>query len=295
MIEQQHRDFFLNNVLRVDRSLGITDNEIESIVFPLKDYKIINVLGKGANGLVFKICSTKNSKKFYAAKVNYLSSSKSEKASCNEFILQSLFAKYNIAPKLYNTYVVKCNFKNHNIKLVVSRMELIIGTVENYIEAGLDVKNLFSAFECLLKKKYILEYPFPFLHGDMHTNNIAILSDGKTLAFIDFGWAQMRPPIFQILDSIPLVSGLKLDKNNKSKQELAQHIMGIYEKLFNIKLEYSRYGNHPMDHGYVYTTKKGDMLHSYDWEEDIKIMRYPLPSENQIKKAFPTISPPKVV
>jgi len=294
-MDENIKKFFLSNILGLDVQLGITENEIESILFPLKDYKIVSFLGKGENGLILKVHSIKNPKKIYAVKATYLSNQKGEKASCNEFVIQSLFAKYKMAPKLYSTYIVRCNFKNHDVKLIVSRMEVILGTVENYISAKLDVKHLYSAFECLLKKKYILEYPYPFLHGDMHTNNIAFLSDGKTLGFIDFGWTQQRPPIYQCLDSIPLITGLKMDKNNSQKQTLAKYLMEFYEKFFGIKLEFDRYGLHPIEHVYIYTTKKGDLLHSYDWTENISKMRYPLPSENQIKKAFPKINPPKVV
>lgn len=296
MITAEERDFFIKQVLYI-KDRDISNKELEVLIFPKKDHKIVRVLGKGSGGIVFDVKSLKT-KKHFALKA--IGISKGVDFAMSEFNFQNHLAEYKLAPKVYKTQLIQSIFKGYTIKFVLGIMDIIYCTVNDYIEYGGNPKNLIPAFECLLKKKAILEFETSknkkdtLMHGDMHTGNIIILGDKKTLGFLDFGYSILKPIIFQILDAIPLITSIKYDSRNYDNEGFAKSIINIYKDLFNINMDYKNFKPHPTG-GYMYVTSQNNFLHSYNWEENIGMMRFKLPTANDIRRAFPTLKLPKII
>lgn len=302
MLSNEDIQFFVQKILGLDpKKTKITIDEIEQLLFPRKNMKIVGVYGKGAFGLVLKTRYTDDIKEQgetpnYALRLSRFFKDKDR--SVYEYKIQQTFAEYNMAPKIYHYDVLNTKWQDNNISIVRAVMDPIYDTLNSYLKRGKDIKLLYEPFECLLKKKFLLNYPDPYLHGDTHTENIVLLRDGKTLGFIDFGWSVKAPYLLQILDGIPLITSLKI-YFPETKNTLIAHLLQFYDEFFNVKLNYSQFTNHPLG-GFTY--KVGNQfLHSYNWGVQkipsvTGITRYEgLPFESALYNIFPKIDPPKVV
>lgn len=291
MNTQEQINFFITHILGI-RTVpqNVKFEEIEELLFPQKQYKIIELYGSGTGGMVFKVQDCQN-RQFYALKV--VAFMDSEEKIIEEFKIQEYFSKFNMAPRVYDFDVLKDKFRNISIRIGRCLMDPIQSNIRNYLYKQNNIRKLLKAIKCLMIKKYILGYPESFLHGDMHIDNIVLLKDGKTLGFIDFGFGVQKSSILQILDCIPLVSSIKFSDcgNRKYREQVCKDIIKLYNQMFNIRMEYDAFERHP---GGGYTYKKWNiLLHSYDWIPYRN--RKPLSNEQEIREVFPTIQPPRVV
>jgi len=255
-----------------------------------KEVEILGVYGRGANGLVLKV---KKANKLFAVKLSGVGMSREK--TMKEYDTQKIFAEYNMAPKISDIQIMDYEYKSARASFVRVFMEPIYMTIYNYLREGKDAEKLIEPMKCLIQKKYILEYPKPYLHSDMHFGNIAILKDKKTLGFIDFGMTIHAPAFMQVLDCIPLITSLKFSGVSKAFLEL---LMDYYNKMFRIKLDIKKFdnytetdGNRKVNCGYLYRSN-GIELHSYSWV--VQGDRKPLPTKDQIEAVFPTIKFPRV-
>ena len=304
MINQDDINFFTGNILWFppnDMILNI--NQFYDIIFPQRDFDIIGVYGRGGFGLVLHV-RHKITNRDYALKLLHHNGEDTDR----EFRLQSIFANYNMAPKLHHYEVIVKNKypliinggeRVFDIVFAMALMDPITMTVDKYIFRGGDLKRLYYPFECLIIKKYLLNYPNSLLHGDMHIANIAILKDGKTLGFIDFGWTFDKPSILQVLDCIPLISFLVNDPSKRGIP-LAKFLVKLYNKMFKINLVLNNFTTLKCG-GYTYHDQDtNSFLHSYNWELNrfvndpfMKVVKGHVTIED-LKKVFPKIEPPKV-
>jgi len=287
MLTQQDINFFIHTILRLPRNIEVSYTEMNNLIFPKRKYKIVGVYGSGTFGLILKIKSNSDYRT-YALKLVRATAN-----ALKEFDIQNKFAQYNMAPQLYLSDITEAKFREYNVMFVRAVMDPIRNTVFQYLRSGNSPRKLFYAFECLIKKKFLLDYPFPYLHSDTHVNNIVILKDGKTLGFIDFGLAHHKPAELQILDCIPLIASCKLTLPRTVGEPLTEFLIRFYERMFHVPLVYSNFMEHPSgEGGYAYFVN-GVYLHSYDWQPTQKRQRLIKPSE--LKRVFPTMKLPKVV
>lgn len=280
MLDQEEINFFIEEILSLKRNqLEITPEELQALIFPSDRFVILKLYGKGKNGMVFKIQSREDAN-IYALKIS---------RDLDDYKYQEIFAKYNMAPFIHKVKQVRTKFKGVDITFVKAMMDPIT-TLYAYLKEGNSISKMVNALECLIKKKYILNYPEPYLHGDMHVENVVILKDKKTLGFIDFDWTIRKGPIFQILDCIPLITSIRLSRLSNSGQ-ICESIIEMYNKLFNIKLKLNNFVRHPAN-GYGYRIGP-ILLHSYDWKPSEE--QNPFPLEMDIRSAFPRLVLPKVV
>ncbi len=284
MLTQQDINFFIHIILQLPRNMEISYTEMNSLIFPKKRYRIVGVYGSGTFGLILKIKSNSDYRT-YALKLTRANAN-----ALKEFDIQTRFAEYNMAPQLYLYDVTESRLRGYNVMFVRAVMDPIRNTVYQYLRTGNSPRKLFDAFECLIKKKYLLDYPYPYLHSDMHINNIVILKDGKTLGFIDFGLTHRKPAELQLLDCIPLIASCRLTLPMEA-EPLAKFLIRFYDRMFKVKLELDRFMEHPGG-GYAYFID-GVYLHSYDWMPTSKRNRLIAPSE--LKRLFPKLKLPKVV
>ena len=292
MMSPNDLKYFVEKILGLNpRYTTITQEEIEEIVFPKKNMKILGTYGKGEFGLVLKIQNITNPEQIFALRLSKFV--KDVERSLYEYRIQKKFATYQMAPDVFQFDVLEFMWRNQPFSVVRAMMEPIQITLSQYITNNKNIKQLYSPFECLLKKKFLLNYPNPYLHGDMHIDNIVILKDGKTLGFIDFGWTIKAPFELQILDCIPVITSLKIIFP-QTRNTLIKHLISFYDSFFNVKLNYDYFTNHPLG-GYTYKFKKF-YLHSYNWgvRKVGAITYYGLPSENYLKEAFPTLETPEI-
>lgn len=282
---------FINIVLKQPKTFFLTNTQLEQIIFPENDYRIIDLFGSGNYGIVLAIENKKN-KKIYALKLGKVEENE-QKEALNEFFIQQEFAKYQMAPAIHSYEIQTITINKKNIFWIKAIMDPIRTTVSNFIMSRKDSRLLIEPFECLIKKKYLLKYPNPFLHTDMHLENIAILNDGKTLGFIDFGFTQQFPAIYQILDSITIISDLKrMVKKYIRVNQLIEALISFYDKMFTINLEYNKFSSY--EHGgFIYgVIQDKNFIHSYPFVD--KKLFGPFPSVERIKEFFPTITLPTI-
>jgi hypothetical protein len=255
-----------------------------------KEVEILSVYGKGAQGLVLKV---KKENKLFAVKLSGIRIDREK--TLKEYNTQKIFAEYNMAPKIWDIQIMDYEYKNVRVSFVRVFMDPIYTTIYNYLREGKNAEKLMEPMKCLIQKKYILEYPNPYLHSDMHFGNIAILKDKKTLGFIDFGMTVRAPAFLQVLDCIPLITSLKFSGVSKAFLEL---LIDYYNQMFRIKLDINKFdnymitdGNRKVPSGYLYRSN-GIVLHSYSWVPGGE--RTPLPTKEQLETVFPTIKFPKV-
>jgi hypothetical protein len=287
MITVNEINFFIKTVLGLNpNEFSLTVDEFSHLIFPLGLFKIIGVYGKGQNGLVLQIAS--NLDQVYAMKLSRIRST--EDRTLNEYNIQKHFAEYNMAPTLHKLDVFKTTVKGVRIGFVRAIMDPIYMTMFRYIREGHDPQQLFEPLMCLLKKKYLLRYPKPYLHSDMHIENIVILQDQKTLGFIDFGYTIAKAAELQILDCIPLIGFLK---QSNTSSALLNFSVKFYERMFKIKINLDKFIILPQG-GYGYQLNTGKILHSYNWIPDPTLNRNPLGTLDEIRIAFPTFEAPIV-
>lgn len=294
MINQEEINFFITVVLRLKGVLQLTREEFENLVFPDKDAEILGLYGKGSNALVLKI---KKQDQLHAVKLSGISGNEREK-TLREYNIQKKFAEYNMAPKIIDIQIMDYEYKKIRVNFVRVIMDPIYTTVYKYLRDGRDAMKLIEPMKCLIQKKYILDHPKPYLHSDMHIDNIAILKDKKTLGFIDFGLTVHLPSFMQILDCIPLITSLKFANVSQAFLEL---VIDAYNKMFRIKLDIDKFGeyqvtirdgsNRKKTIGYLYRSE-GIVLHSYNWAPEGE--KIPIPNRDQIETVFPTIKYPRV-
>lgn len=273
--------------------------ELNELIFPTRKYRIIGCYGKGANGVIFQIESLERNM-VYALKTVSRKDFRSDEHAVREFQVQKEFAKFNMAPQVHSMEIRNVVVRGLPVQFVQVIMDPIYSTLYQFmIRNQENRKELISALLCLIRKKFLLKYPKPFLHSDMHFNNIVVLKDKKTLGFIDFGFSDQKPALLQVLDAIPLVASLK-DVASKSDPKLKKYfeafvhdVIRLFDKFFNIHFELNRFELIP-NVGYQYRPSKDISLHSYNWVPNPKQDRPPLPTEEDIRKVFPTIMLPRV-
>lgn len=290
MITSTEINFFIDTVLGLNRqTFSLTVDEFNDLVFPSKLFRMVGVYGKGKNGLVLQIKSAENGET-YALKLTRLKST--DERTLAEYKIQQDFAKYKMAPEIHKINIYRSTVKGVEIGFVRAIMDPIHKTIYQYLKEHNDPTKLFEPMMCLIKKKYILKYPHPYLHSDLHIDNVVILNDKKTLGFIDFGMTVRKPAKFQILDCIPLITFLEGDRmqNLPEGKKLSQFLIGFYNKMFNVKMVASGFTRHPGG-GYAYVSGNY-MLHSYDWAPGG--LRNAFPKETELRLAFPTFKAPIV-
>jgi hypothetical protein len=290
MITPIEINFFIDTVLGLNhQTFSLTVNEFNDLVFPSKLFRMIGVYGKGKNGLVLKIKSIENGET-YALKLTRLKDN--DDRTLAEYKIQQDFAKYKMAPEIHKINIHRTQLKGFDLGFVRAIMEPIHMTILQYLKERNDPVKLFQPLMCLIKKKYLLKYPTPYLHSDLHIDNMVILNDKKTVGFIDFGLTTRKPAKFQILDCIPLIAFLEGDRaqNLPEGKKLSQFLIAFYNRMFNVKMVASGFTRHPGG-GYAYVTGKY-MLHSYDWAPGG--VRNAFPKETELRLAFPTFKPPIV-
>jgi len=292
---------FCTRVLKVDWPL--TGREMNELIFPERRFWVDGYIGKGAHGLVLSVQSLDDNRS-YAVKLYNTRNYPSDDAALREFQIQRQFATYNMAPRVHQMDIRRMEFRNQRFKFARVIMERWQedSLQDLLVKSKVEPRKLLVAFECLLKKKFLLNYPHPFLHSDMHSHNIKLAKDNKTLGFIDFGMTVQKPALLQLLDVIPLVSSL-LEAASKPQftaaqravlQSFAEGVLKIYNRFFHVRLELDRFEVHPTGQGYQYRTPSNTILHSYDWPVNSALQRVALPTEADIREAFPTIDPPTV-
>lgn len=281
MLKKDEINFFIVRVLNLPNTLQISINDLNALIFPKKRYRIDGVYGYGEYGLILRVKSNFDNET-YAIKL-----AKASAYSLKEFDIQKTFANYNMAPKLYLYDITEGTIKGFNVVFTRAVMDPITTTLFQYLRSGKSRKKLFYPIECLMKKKYLLGLPNPYLHGDMHCNNIVILKDGRTLGLIDFAWTTRKAPMLQILDCIPLITSCL---NVPNTRDLCLYMIEMYKRMFNIKLDIKNFTT-LQGGGYAYN-RDGYLLHSYDWTATKN--RSSLPTVSIIKQLFPMIKVPKV-
>jgi tRNA A-37 threonylcarbamoyl transferase component Bud32 len=295
MIDPRYIQFFVHDVLGLfnERVENITQKDINAFLFPQKRFILIGAYGSGVEGVVFKIIH-KQSRKVYALKLcSYIGDK-----TLDEFQIQKRFAQYKMAPEIFETDIFTGVFKNYQVTFGRAIMTPIHTSVRQYLKEQKSIRKLFNALKCLIYKKYILDYPQPILHGDMHIDNLIFLEDGKTIGFIDFGYGLTQQPCaLQLLDCIPLVGSIKFSRccPKDIQKKLCEQIIQLYNYLFSVSLHFSDFIRHP-EGGYAYQINIYDttvLLHSYNWVPTPP-ERTPLPTESLLKELFPTLRPPVV-
>lgn len=308
-MEEKHIKFFVSNILGTPYTREWDITRVERLIIRQPDLQIKGVYGVGSFGLVLKVKDVKT-RKYLAIKLTSFVPD-----GVKEFEIQVLFAKYGMSPILHDYQVYSETIGSKNVKWIQAIMDPIQSTIHESVIKFPERANQFSeSIECLVKKKYLLG----FIHGDMHTNNVVVLNDGKTLGFIDFGLARKQQnPSEQLLDGITLMGSLKntysiFEKQKKIPElksgvpskyfgvyELVLGIFNFYEKMFSIIIDWSKIQIHP-SHAYVYFHSRGIMLHSYigadKFPQDEKWgLLIAVCKNKEINKVFPDLVPPKIV
>lgn len=298
MIDPRFIQIFVQDILGlwIEHPEKVTQKEINHFLFPQKRFVLIGVYGSGAEGIVFKIIH-KESRQVYALKLRQYIGSE----TLQEFQIQKKFAPYKMAPEIFEADIFTGVFQNFPVKFGRAIMTPIHTSVKQYLKDQKSIRKLFNALKCLIYKKYILDYPHPILHGDMHIDNLIFLEDGKTIGFIDFGYGLTQQPcVLQLLDCIPLVGSIKFSRccPKDIQKKLCEQIIQLYNYLFSVELKFSNFILHPQG-GYAYQMDNPIniydtvvVLHSYNWVPTPE--RTPLPTESLLKELFPTLRPPVV-
>lgn len=302
MVNRSYLLHFARNVLQIQDALDVRVDEIEELLIPNGMFRIAGVYGKGEYGIVFRVETTARfsggeaARGTYALKVAHFPAQEPSPV-LREFEIQKEFAAHHMAPAVHLVDTKVTTFRNQPVRFVRALMDPIQSTLYDALTSVGMARRLVRALRCLIHKKYILRYPTPFMHADMHLRNIALLKDGKTLGFIDFGLSVPRPAYTQFLDGIPLLAHMKYASRERhptpeAVEELFQHTLKIYNELFHVELEAERLRRYP-EGGFHYAAR-GVVLHSYAWSEDLTRNRTRLPSEALVRYVFPFFELPAV-
>jgi hypothetical protein len=287
---------FSRTVLGTNWSL--TPQELNDLIFPSRGYHVIGFYGRGAYGLVLQIESLSDGQ-IYALKVFNVRGFPTPEAALREFHIQERFARYNMAPWVYMKDIHRAVFRGVDVQFGRVVMDRIACTLDEYIRDTRRVRQATQALLCLVRKKLLLDYPRPYLHSDMHYKNIVVLKDNKTLGFIDFGLAVHKPALLQVLDAIPLVASLKALADSRAYDQkepilqCAKRAVELFNRFFRVNYTLDGFGAHPSN-AYAYRTVEGKLLHSYDWPPTPEKQQTPLPSEEEIREAFPKARVPRI-
>ena len=234
----------------------------------LQPIKVVDEYGVGVYSKIYKITSKNLT---MALKV-----SKDENKQLDGIDIHRAVFKYAMSPKIYATGLV--NKKSFTI------MDPIASDLFHYMSSDFNVAHISHAFKCLLDKKYVLG----MLHGDMHVENIVILSDGITLGFIDFDFSVLNiDPILTILDFIPLLGLLKTLVLNKPVVLLVAYLLQYYKDTFNISIKLEKI-NQILEGGFNYDGK----LNSYVKIADKVGLKKT--TSRDVLKCFPYLKLPKI-
>lgn len=279
------------------KNMNLNQEVIEHFLLPEKNYKILGIYGFGVSATVFRVINIDTNKE-YAVRVVRLTNENVNNLR-NEVAIQDRLSNYGLAPVILNHWEGGQFYDGFYFFRII--MDTIDVTLDEYIKNNpRKLKQLYKPLECLIIKKYILDYPNSILHGDMITNNIAILNDKQTLGFIDFGWSTKAPSVLQLLDCICLVNALK-GYNTRETQDFARYIIKLYNKMFNVKLEYDNFIQvEVLNYAYSTNISTNRYLHSY------RIPNYVIENNPTLKgvksfispedlfQVFPEITPPTV-
>jgi tRNA A-37 threonylcarbamoyl transferase component Bud32 len=209
-----------------------------------KGYEFKQILGKGSYGEVYKIC--KDNAECKAIKINMLDSSVTE--TIREFKMQQKFAKYGLAPQVYEAGLFKKSNKDYGYII----MDLVDSTLATLIKNKLSVPELDIIINMItdMIKKLCLNN---LIHGDLHWDNIAyqISAGDKNIIIelklipIDLGMAcclknnnKCNPglEILQLIRTLAYPYDQSIPKNNRTY--LASKLIELYNNnKFGPKIE----------------------------------------------------------
>ena len=212
-------------------------HEYQSLPIRGERVRVVKQLGAGVYAKVYLVKDEISGFEF-AVRV-------SKKEDVSKTNVSAILATYAMAPVIYYTG----DFKSKKEVVSVIVMDYIQDTLWN-LRKQLSEREMYTALECLLDKKYLLG----FLHGDMHLGNIVLLKDGKTLGFIDFDFSYFKaPPKYNILDFIPLIGSMIKSRDTKLKK-VAKQLIVYYKNRFNITIQESQFKDRPKVGGYYYSS-----------------------------------------
>jgi hypothetical protein len=276
--------------------------EIAKLLFPGEDFRIKSVYGRGAYGIVLQVEPLRNAPVppgLYALKAFHWDI---HARALAEIRHQERFAQYNMAPRVHLNYVKTATVYGRPVQFAWILMDPIYETLQDALQR-VPVDRLKDGLRCLVQKKFLLDYPQPILHADMHFQNLVVLQDGKTLGFIDFGQAQPCAAYAQLLDCIPLIGSLKdwyknellhgvSEARKDALYDLIHSIADLYNTLFHVQLDLTRFDTLKPSKGggYVYKTKSEGVFHSYKHSK----VHPPFPPKSAVSRAFPGFTLPRV-
>lgn len=284
--------WFQEYILRIPRASNAAPvrlAELESVFAP---WRITGVYGRGEQGIVFAVVSPDDPQRTYAMKVIA-----DRRDSKREFEIQTEFAAYQMSPQIHAIQLTEFSHPKGTRQIVYAIMDPIARTLSEYLkDTNTPPKPLLRAFECLLQKKFLLQHPTPFLHGDLHVSNLVFLQDGKTLGIIDFGNTFNQVASLQVLDGIPLIGSLlefATAKKNPRAARIAEHLVHAFNTAYDAHYELDRFERHPGG-GFGYRTDDPftNYLHSYHWKPTEK--RNPLPNVLDLQRIWPSFATPRV-
>ena len=157
-------------------------------------YKPVKIIGSGAFGQVYLV---KKNKKTFACKVQWMNQRKMNQRKMTdniyqkqindwlyEFKIGTKVGKENIGPKIYNIHFIYDKTRNILYNIII--MEHIDGvTLETYIGDNTLTTTHIKLLDTTINKLHKLG----IVHGDLHRNNIIVVSNKKTIRFciIDYG------------------------------------------------------------------------------------------------------------
>ena len=279
-------------------------------------YYIQGIYGQGGNGLVLKLCKGEND--CIALKLIKVPSTKEEYQSIlDEVFIQEQFAKYEIAPEIvdeknigHTEVIIHDNFnvnsnRFHKVKLSLLKMQPITTTLFDLIvEKKVNSSDLTHLLIDIIELFKIKTFDVKYIHGDLHTRNMATMNDnkkGNKLVFIDFGYSFASQSSFEhFVDFISLIGDFMFIQETSDDEvgQLCDQVIDLliissnylYGTQFvrqNFKsIRGTQYAyfitktvgiTHvaPLNDGGIFkTNEKGDMVKSYTEKELLKYWKY---------------------
>jgi serine/threonine protein kinase len=224
-----------------------TLSSIQNILFPTAQYTVTGVLGKGAYGIIYKVVGS--NQREYACKIG---------THRQEFEIQQLFNQHNMSPTVWEILSVP---QYPNVWLCI--MDTVHSTLKKAMDRQeISEESIYNALKCIIKKKYLFQYPSPILHADFHIDNIVVLNDGKTLGIIDFAFARTAPPVYQLLDVLSLAGSInEYSARTQSYTSLTNNLLKFFNYLFSL-------AKTPLQSKYI--MKKNKIFYVY-WKDDVEV------------------------